>query len=89
MTNDRERFEEIRYAPADAVAQHWYDAGYQAGRAAERAQIVAKLESEGVRDDLALTLQNQSYEGQHITIDSEQSEDYSATAITKLLEVIS
>ena len=53
--------------------------GYQAGRAAERAEIVAKLESEGVAETVAGTLSWWPERG---------NLDCAKAAITKILEVI-
>jgi hypothetical protein len=58
--------------------------GYQAGRAAERAEIVAKLKSEEVINDVKMAAVESVVLGENI-IDFEK---LAKAAITKVLEVI-
>ncbi len=63
--------------------------GYKTGRAAERAEIVAKLESEGVAGDIAAEIWNNSTPSD-ITLEAVEAcmKNAAKAAITKILEVI-
>jgi len=81
-----------KYADGDYVSAQQQDdftmfqSGYQAGRAAERAEIVAKLESEGLRTDISKAIC--SVNDPLNTDDPKLWEDEAKAAITKILEVI-
>jgi len=85
MTNDKVRqdFEDwcthqVGEVPYDWAAAQW---GVQYGRAAERAEIREKLESEGVINDVASALHDYFY-------NEAEQKSIAKAAITKILEVI-